>query len=244
MKELFKNAGSLFLKRVIVAIMCFFVVISISVLCTAAFTKNIGYTAYGTKEGSDKSVELYTYYSKDGEDTQKKEYEEQGYTVTTSNIRSSLEGTGNRVFLSVSQIFCILILTAFVYPQLWQLGTKDSNLVKFKHKNEDIFKGLKIGALSTVPALVFFLFCIIFSYTSFDIPVSLYRFVNCQFLPLLTVISGKSSFFTELSVIKLVCIFLLLLFVPAVSFGAYLLGYRDISLLERFIYKKNKEKSR
>ena len=48
MKENFKTGAKLFLKLIVVNIMCFFVVMSFSVLATAAFTKNVGYKAYGT----------------------------------------------------------------------------------------------------------------------------------------------------------------------------------------------------
>ena len=46
MKENFKTGAKLFLKLIVVNIMCFFVVMSFSVLATAAFTKNVGYKAY------------------------------------------------------------------------------------------------------------------------------------------------------------------------------------------------------
>ena len=50
MKEILKDGGKLFLKTIVVNIMCFFLVISFSVLTTAAFSKNIGYTAYGRRQ--------------------------------------------------------------------------------------------------------------------------------------------------------------------------------------------------
>ena len=151
MKEVTKLGLKQFLRLILINVMCFFVVISFSVLSTAAFTKNIGYTAYGTSSESSEPEELYTYYYADGEDTKKQEYTDRGYTVSESKIRSTLSGTGNAVFLTVSQIFCLLILISFIYPNLWQLGTKDSNLVKFKHEKEDRLKGVKVGAVSVIP---------------------------------------------------------------------------------------------
>ena len=49
MKEIFKNSISLFGRIVTINIMCFFLVISLSVLITAAFSENIGYVAMGTR---------------------------------------------------------------------------------------------------------------------------------------------------------------------------------------------------
>ena len=71
MKENFKTGAKLFLKLIVVNIMCFFVVMSFSVLSTAAFTKNVGYKAYGTSSDSSEPQELYTHYYADGEDTKK-----------------------------------------------------------------------------------------------------------------------------------------------------------------------------
>ena len=90
MKEVTKLGLKQFLRLILINVMCFFVVISFSVLSTAAFTKNIGYTAYGTSSESSEPEELYTYYYADGEDTKKQEYTDRGYTVSESKIRSTL----------------------------------------------------------------------------------------------------------------------------------------------------------
>ena len=137
MNEILKDGGKLFLKTVVVNIMCFFIVISFSVLTTAAFTKNIGYKAYGTMSDSSEQTELYTYYYEDGDDTQKSAYEEEGYTVSTVTIRSEISRSGKTCFLIISEVFCFLLFCGIIYPRIWQNGTNDSNLVRFKHKNED-----------------------------------------------------------------------------------------------------------
>ena len=107
MKENFKTGAKLFLKLIVVNIMCFFVVMSFSVLATAAFTKNVGYKAYGTSSDSSEPQELYTHYYADGDDTKKAEYEGRGFTVSESKIRSEMTRGGTAAFLAVSQIFCI-----------------------------------------------------------------------------------------------------------------------------------------
>ena len=134
MKEIFKNGATLFLKTIVINIMCFFIVISFSVLATAAFTKNIGYTAYGTSSTQSEQTELYTYYYDDGDDTQKAEYEEEGYTVSTSPIRSEISSAGTAVFLTVSQIFCILILIAFLHSDTYSLYLSEH--MAFRHKRQ------------------------------------------------------------------------------------------------------------
>ncbi len=243
MNEIFKNGLSLFLRLIIINVMCFFLAISFNVLASAAFTENIGYTAYGTSSENTEQVELYTHYNSDGEDLKLKEYEEQGYTITKSNIRSTISGKGNTVFLVVTQLFCTILIASFIYPNFWSMGTKDSNLVHFKHKKEDKLKGLKCGLIAVAPALLFIIFILITKNTiCAKLPVVLYKFLNSSYYSVIEVVVGKSATFGELSVLRMIPLFLIQLFVPLVSLTAYLLGYKNISIGEKFIYKKSKKK--
>lgn len=238
-----KSGGKLYLKQIVATFMCFFICISMSVLFTAGFTEDIGYIAYGTKEDDTEQVQLYTYYKADGEDTKKQEYEDKGYTVTTSAIRSELSGTGNTLFLIVTQIFCIVISASFIYPDMWQLGCKDSNLVRFKHREKDIFKGLKIGLIASVIPFIGFIFFVLCGVALMkSMPVAIYKFMCSQYYTFIELICGDAVTAGELGVLQYVLLFLLLFIVPVIAFGAYLLGYKDISLGEKFVYKKNKEK--
>lgn len=244
MKEIFKSGVSLFGKIIVVNIMCFFLVVSLTVLSTAVFTKNIGYVAYGTLEGSEESVKLYEHYTADGDDNKRAEYEEKGYDITESSIRSQISDTGNTVFLTVTQILCLLLLIAFIYPNFWQMGTKDSNLVHFKHKKEDKFKGLKAGLIAIIPAAALLLFlAVTMNNISANFPTVLYKFMNSSVYTFIQLATGNTATFGELSVVAIIVFFLLLLIVPLVAWIAYLLGYKNISLGEKFIYKKNKTKN-
>lgn len=239
MKEIFKSGGKLFLKTIVINIMCFFIVISFSVLATAAFTKNIGYKAYGTSSDTSSQTELYTYYFEDGEDSYKSTYEEQGYSVSTVSIRSQISGTGNVVFLTVSQIFCMLILISFIYPNLWHDGTNDSNLVRFKHKNEDKLKGFKIGAVAAIPNYLFLIFLVIAKLGAVpSFPMVLYKFLNSAFYSIIQIIVGSAVTVAELAVWRLMLLFILPLVIPIAAGVAYILGYKNISIGEKMVYKK------
>jgi len=167
------------------------------------------------------------------------EYEGRGFTVSESKIRSEMTKGGTAAFLTVSQIFCILILFSFIYPNIWHIGTTDSNLVKFKHKAEDKLKGLKIGLIAIVPEYLFLLFVIIAKAgVSPKFPVVLLKFLNAAFYSLTQVICGSAVHVSELSVIRLILLLLLPLVIPAVSCVSYILGYKNFSLGEKLIYKK------
>lgn len=237
MKENIKDGLKLFLKIIIVNIMCFFVVMSFNVLITAVATKNIGYTAFGTTSDSSEVSELYTYYYEDGEDTKKTEYTEQGYNVTERSIRSKMSAGGNAAFLIISQIFCIMILFSFIYPNIWHIGTADSNLVRFKHKAEDKLKGVKIGLIAVIPFYLFLIFVAAAKFVLPSFPMVLYKFLNSAFYSFIDILCGASTA-GELAVWRLVLLFVLPVIIPVISGTAYLLGYKNISLGEKFIYKK------
>ena len=238
MKEILKTSASLFGRTIIIDIMCFFLVISLSVLTTAAFSENIGYIAFGTSSESEQSVELYRHYYKDGDDTQKAQYEEEGYTITESKIRSEVSATGNTVFLVVAELFCLLLTVSFVYPKFWQMGTKDSNLVHFKHKNEDKLKGLKCGLLAIIPGLILL---VVLNFVVPDTPVALYKFLSCGVYSFIDLIVGSAKTFKDVNILQFSGLALLKAIIPVTAYVAYLLGYKNISLGEKFIYKKNKE---
>ncbi len=244
MKEIFKNGALLWFRTIVVSFMCLIICVSMSVLISAGFSDEIGYFATATKEGAE--AESYTYLFADGEDTKKAEYEANGYTVTTQK-NTRITKTGNTVFLTVSQIFCTLLTIAFVYPNLWQLGAKDSNLVKFKHKVSDPLKGLKIGLVGTAPAIVLWAVFFVCKFAYQKLPMAIYRFLNCYNYSFVYLIGGEAAnpqvTVGETAEWRFVVLFLLLFIIPAVSTAAYLLGFKDISLGERFIYKNVKKKT-
>ncbi len=237
MKEIFVNGIKLYGKKTVLIIVCFFVCISIHLLCLERFSTDIGYTAIAYTANNNESKELYTYYYKDGEDTKKEEYEKQGFEIKTKKI-SQITEKGNVIFLCATQILCTILTIVFIYSPLWKLGCKDRNSVKFKHKSEDIFKGLKIGITAMFPSLIIFTAFIIGTLNSSKMSPAIYKLINCYNYSFIDIILKNTSTIGELTFLQYLFIFLLLLIIPLVSFGAYLLGYKDISLGERFIYKK------
>ncbi len=243
MKEILKKSLSVFGKTIMINFMCFFLVISLSVLSTAAFTEKIGYKAYGVLEGSQDSVELYTYYYQDGEDTEKEKYEEQGYTISTVTMRSEVSKTGNTVFYAVSQLMNLILLCGMLYSSLWQLGTMDSNLVHFKHKAEDKLKGFKIGLIAIIPSVLILLVLTATKSTAVisAMPVALLNFAYSVTFSINNLICGSAETIGDLKIWQLLIYIVLQFIVPAITYTAYILGYKNFSISEKFIYKKNKE---
>ncbi len=237
MKENFKPALRLFLRMVVVTLMNIFLCISMVVLSTAMFSNVIGYDATVYEEDSGKHVATYSYLYDDGDDLKKSEYEEQGYIVKTFEKRSDFTTGGKIALYTVIQLLALAIVTSFIYPKLWQMGCRDSNLVRFKHKEPDNLRGLKIGLLSVIPNVLTNIVLIIFAG---KLSIGMYALLNANIYSLLVGIGGFTGNIKDLAIWQIILMLMCHIFVPLVAYISYLLGYKDISLFEKAVYKKKK----
>ncbi|MBQ6714014.1 MAG: hypothetical protein IJN15_00520 [Clostridia bacterium] len=240
--ENIKPALKVFVKLIAVTIFCFFVAISVMVICNGFGTEKIGYTAFGVTEKDDEFKELYTHYYADGEDKLEKEYTDKGYALQKVTIRSEFEGAPKNIFLIVTQFIGIVILIGFTYHYIWELGAADANLVKFNHKTLDKLRGFKIGLLASIPNIIFFAIIVIFQkgfMSGFNI--QMYKFAVGYFYSFIELILKGAMLPSDLSIVQYLLLGALLLIVPLVTQISYVLGLKGISLEEKFIYKKEKE---
>ena len=237
--ENIKSASKVFLKTVAVTVLGFFVAISFMVMCTGFGTENIGYTVYGATENDDELKELYTHYFSDGEDEREEEFKNAGYAMQKVSVRSELSGGVKALLLILTQVFNLAILIGFIYYYMWELGSKDYNLIKFGHTKTDNLKGIKIGLMASVPNIIFFALLVIFKngfMSGFNMPY--YKFIVSYLYSFVELIIGGVKTASELNLTQIIGLGALLLVVPIITEIAYLLGVKGISVGEKLIYKK------
>ena len=144
------------------------------------------------------------------------------------------------VMLLFLELCGVTILITMIWQTVYDIGFKDSNMVRTGHMKENLYRGFIIGGIAQIPfALALILFVV------FNLKFSIYRFINSVYFWFLTVIAGsgadKALGMRELGVGRITLMFLLLLVVPAISGGVYILGYKGIDLFSKFVYKKRKE---
>ncbi len=224
----------------VAAVMCFFIYFSIQFSWGAFFTKNVSYTVYETYE-SGENVELYTFELADGEDTEFKALEEQGKTVVKVYNRSKLTSAQELSANLICFAFTFVTLLFLNYNRLWMLGTGDNNKVKFGKAQEDKLKGLKIGLLATVPSFLLFALTLISHFGILpSVVFDIYKLANFHLFSINNIIFGSSAAISQIPLWKLAVAFLPNLILPAICAAAYALGYKDISLKDKFIYKNKK----
>lgn len=244
---IFKNGAKLSGGIIAAAVLSFFLCISLNVIFTAVFTKDIGYNAYVYTEEGDEPVAEYQYYyidndgdgKDDGIDAKKKEYEEQGYSVTTYKTRSVLDGTAKTVFLIVQQLLSLIIIISFASSSIYKRGFKDANLVRTGNLKTDLLKGFKIGAVANIP---FFLLFVLTVAAALGLAPAFrtvwYAILNSHYYSFILWISGGADVVSKLGILQFAVLFLLQLAVPVISGAAYILGFKEINLTDKFVYKK------
>ena len=241
MKNIMLSGLTIFGKIFLANILSIITIVSISFIVNAAFTENIGYYGVGAPEGSADTQVLYEYYYKDGEDTKLAEYEDKGYVVEKRTIRSNVTPAGNAVFLILGALFTITMVGTITYSYAWKEGNKDLNLIRFGRATLDKYKGVKIGLVAVTPYLLTLIALFIgkFSFAK-SFPIVLYKYLNGSFFSLIDVICSDTFYFGDLAIWRFILLLLLQLSVPAFLGFAYYIGYKDILITEKIIYKKQK----
>lgn len=167
--------------------------------------------------------------------------------IMVATVLSNTEGKMSSVALSVVNAFALLIeLTVYViivFTPLWNRGYKDSNAVTYHHKQENLFTGVLIGLIASIPAFLGYLVLVAEKAIGFFSALpAWYRLLNMTFYPLLSWIFGagatEGSAALSWSAIALSACTLLVL--PIACGVAYLLGYKGISIHEKLVYKRKK----
>ncbi len=238
MKEILSKSLKLYGKCIIGSIMCFILVITLNVIETGVFTDAVGYKVYGVKEGQQEQVELYTHYYEDGDDTKKQEYIDEGYTLSEITVRSQVKKKTAVIWNTISEIFLIILIGVFVYNDMWTLGFKDNNSVRIGLKEENKFKGLQIGLLTSVPAIIF-LTVLAIGKTTFakNVSIAVYAFLNPYLYEAIIMLTNGGGYVSELQVWQIAVFYALLLIIPLIACVAYILGYKSILVSEKIIYK-------
>ncbi len=242
MKEILKKSLKIYYLMFIANIMSLLLVFSFGVISVVGFTEEIGYTVYGVTEENTEQIKLYTHYFSDGEDTKKQEYTDMGYTLSTVSLRSNPTKTADTVFKAVAGVITIIILLSFMYNEMWKFGDNERTNVKYRGHTEQKNKGFIIGLIATVPSfLLFAVFTVLKSSVTKSVSLKIYGFLNPYLHNFIQIITNGSLTFGDIKFWQILVILLLLSLVPVACGISYLLGYNEISIGEKFVYKKTKE---
>ena len=260
-KRTWVTAGKVFLKTVFAGVLCVIVYLSMATIFSGIGTKNIGEQIYRYDENSELVLVDEYYYDEESSDTQEETSTGDVASDVTSDaasdsessendtfviyIRSDITPTANFFYHLLSIICMVPLLLCMPYADLWAMGDKDNNSVTFGRLNEDKFRGLKIGLLSAIPVFICYILLVLSKLGLFmDGFLGVYQWLNIPYIMVIQWITGSAKLSSEMAGWCLIPIGLLTLLVPAVCALGYYLGYSEISISEKLLYKSGKSRRR
>lgn len=141
-------------------------------------------------------------------------------------------------------------LSLFLYSTMlggcaWHLGNQDFNRVKFGRREIDLKRGFKVGAVMSIPLYGFGIALILANAELLPNFYVIYKVCNAYLLPFINVIDKTSfgvlsAYLTEVSWGSIIGVVVLNV-IPCIITGVhYILGYKNIVLMDNIMYKKKK----
>lgn len=120
------------------------------------------------------------------------------------------------------------------------------NKVKFKRREQDLLRGFKIGMVASVPMFVLAIGLLLAKAELLPNFYIIYKLVNGEMLAFIGLIDGafrgvQSAYLTMVSWPQVIGVCLLNFIPPVIWEVYYLLGYKDIVIAEKVIYKNQKK---
>lgn len=233
--RLLKTSLRVWLRMVFATFLCFIVWASVYAMSTALFSDTIGYRIYEQDENGENNLVVEHFYTEDEDKSAEIPLEENQSMI---GLRELSDETNVKTGV-VSSAFTLVIFGAFPYNILWNIGSKDNNLVTFNRMKKDIFFGLKVGCVANIPSAVLYLLLVLGKFGVVPgVVLKWHRVLNTPFIPYIDGVEQGAEVASQLTIGSLLAVGATLLFVPIISQLGYYLGYRQISVRERLVYKK------
>lgn len=167
-------------------------------------------------------------------------------------ISFCLLGLGSIIPLQIfTGIMSVIIYFFIISGPTWKLGNGDLNRVKFGRIKEDKLRGLKAGLIASVPIFIMNLLLILAKAELFPNFYVAYKLLNSHLFNIIGFIDGtflgvKNTAYLQYvswASIIVTCV-LSTIITPLFCHINYMLGYKDIILSDRIIYKKQKKEEK
>lgn len=233
-------ALGIFGRTVIAAIIGLFLYLSLSTIFTTFSTEKIGFAIYkNNDDGTTTLVKKYLYTDKDySEDI--KVGKDQTVITLYSDVPSGVALTLD----IVAQIGALVALAGFPYAYLWSQGDHDRNETQFGHRTQDAYRGLKVGFLADIPAILVYAFLWLgkLGVPGTGTSHAVFTLFNGSFLPFCYRVMGRSlTSATQIPIGSMLLLLLPVLFLPLVCHVAYTLGLHQFSISDKLFYKHKKK---
>ena len=221
-------------------VMSFVIFLSVIAIFTLPLTEVVGYDAYVADEATGRSKKVYTHYFADGEDTEKAQYESQGLTVHTTELRSQLTGFGSVIVFGAAQLLSIALFIALVPSRLYRLGAKDAE----SQKEPSTWRWLAPTLFPTTISLAGYILLVLNKLQWIgNRGLTLYRYANYHLFGMQRLLLGAGNDCAQISWAAVILAILPTALTVLVCGLLYRFGFRDIhplrALKNIIKYKRN-----
>lgn len=238
--DTFKIGLNLTIRYIGSIVMCFLIFLSFMAIFTLPLTEAIGYDAYITDKATNRSEKVYTHYYAEGEDTQKAQYEAQGLTVRTAELRSELSGFGAVLVFAAAQLLSLCLFIALVPSRLYRLGAQDAEAHTAQNIGRWLMPALFPGAISLAGYLLLVLNKLHIVGNS---GLSVYRYTNYHLFGFLRLLLGTGNDCSQIGWTAILLAISPVVLTILLCGLLYQLGYRNIhplhALKNKIKYKRN-----
>ena len=138
-------------------------------------------------------------------------------------------------------VVCLVLYIAMAYVEGWRRGERDRNLVLFKHMDYNRVRGLIAGAVSQIPGIV----CAIVALFPGDNASAAERLGRYFYLNLNYLFTSLDAAGSAVSgFVYHSCYFIPALLAPIIVGLAYHLGYKQLRILDKLIWRTPKNGKR
>jgi hypothetical protein len=227
-------------KYIVCIVMCFFITFSFIAIFSMLTLEMVGYEAavFENKEATE-PTEQYIHYYSDGDDTKKAELEKQGKIVVTREFAGEFSGSPYIVCHIIAQAVSLVIFIMVVPHTLYKQGRSDANAVSCGRMEEDKLRGLKAGLVPSALSLASWGALLCAKVGVFPIGLQVYSFANYHMFGYQKLIFGNVTSAANIGVTGLILALVPTLLILGSCVITYLLGYKDINLYEKAVYKNN-----
>ena len=149
---------------------------------------------------------------------------------------------GSAATSAIITVICMGLYLVMTYLEGWRRGERDHNLVLFKHMEYNKFRGLIAGALSQIPGLICAIAIII---PSVDFTVErLGRYFYMNFNYMFVALDSAAAAGTVSGFVYHLCYFIPIIIAPVIVGVSYNLGYNQVRVLDRLVWRKPKDGKR
>ena len=233
LKVFFKLIINIFL-----SVMTFF---SFVFIFSQTATEKIGYQLYVYNDEKESYEYSYDHLFEDGTDERLAELEKDKVEYQKVDIRSDFEGVEYYITMTVSQLFVLTAFVAIIYSGMYHAGDNHRNKVSFGRMEPNKWYGFKVGMLTGGILLVIYVLLILSKFGIMpDEFLSIFIMANYHLFFIIKLIIGTATLTSQLSWFRLILCGLTVFVVPFVCELFYYMGYKQINIIEKIIYKKKK----